>query len=150
MKFLPVAVLFAALLAMPVRAEIIEIGNDELKALKNQGVQVIDLRTAGEWRDTGVLEGSHMMTLFDEKGRADPAGWASQVNAVSPPTQPVVLICRSGNRSGKAASLLHEASPKRKIYNVKGGVSGWVRAGQSVVPYEQNLKTAGVRCPTNC
>jgi rhodanese-related sulfurtransferase len=150
MKLLTSLCLLSALLASPVRAEIIDIGNAELKALKSQGVQLIDLRTAGEWRQTGVLEGSQMMTLFDEKGRSDPAGWASQVNAVSAPAEPVVLICRSGGRSAKAASLLHEANPKRKIYNLKGGMSGWVRAGQGVVPFEQNLKTAGVRCSPDC
>jgi rhodanese-related sulfurtransferase len=131
MKLSTATLLLAALLALPARAEVIEIGNDELKALKAQGVKVIDLRTAGEWRQTGVLEGS-------------------QINAVSAPAQPVVLICRSGSRSGKAANLLHEANPSRKIYNVKGGMSGWVRAGQSVVPFEQNLKTAGVRCSPSC
>lgn len=130
-------------------AEIINIGNDELKKLLADGVKLVDLRTAGEWRQTGVIAGTNMITLFDERGRADPEAWKKELSAVSAPDQPVILICRSGNRTGVAAKMLNETMPKRKIYNVKEGMNGWVKAGQQVVPYQQNL-AAGVRCSPAC
>lgn len=143
--------LFAGLLlASTAQAEIVDIGNEELKKLLAQGVKVLDVRTASEWKETGVLAGSQMITLFDERGQANPSTWQGEVGAVSASTQPLVLICRTGRRSMAAAKILSDASPSRKIYNVRDGISGWIRGGQSVVPYQQNLKTPGVRCAPSC
>jgi rhodanese-related sulfurtransferase len=131
-------------------AEVVEIDNDELKALLAKGVPVVDLRTAGEWRQTGVVDGSHLLTLFDEQGRADVAAWSKAVEGIAAADQPLILICRTGNRSGKAARLLEQTSPKRRIYNVRAGITGWQRAAQPVVSVPQNLKHAGVKCGPVC
>ena len=131
------------------QAEVIDVSNDEFQKLINQGVKVVDLRTAGEWQQTGVVAGSHMITLFDERGRPNP-DWNREVNTITPTPQPVVLICRTGNRTGVAAKMMNEANPTRKIYNVKQGITGWMRAGLPVVPFQQNVKTAGVRCGPVC
>ena len=145
-------VLFSLLmLVLPLvaRAEIVDIGNDELRKLVAQGVKLVDLRTVGEWRQTGVVAGSHMITLFDERGQVNP-DWKRDVAALAPADQPIVLICRSGNRSGIAAKMLAEASPTRRIYNVREGMNGWARAGQPIVSLQQNQKTAGIRCAPVC
>lgn len=131
-------------------AEVVDIGNDDLKALLAKGVAAVDLRTPGEWRQTGVVEGSHLLTLFDEKGRADVAGWSKAVDDVAVPPQPLILICRTGNRSGKAARLLAQASPARRIYNVRDGIVAWKKAGQAVVSVPQNLQHAGIKCGPVC
>ena len=131
------------------QAEVIDVSNEELQALMKQGVTLIDLRTNGEWQQSGVVAGSHMITLFDERGRPNPL-WDKEVNALAPGNQPVALICRTGNRTRVAAKMLSDASPARKIYNVRSGIMGWARANQPVVPYQQNLKTAGIRCTPSC
>lgn len=135
--------------SMTAHADIIDVGNEELRQLMAQGVKLVDLRTAGEWQQTGVVEGSHMITLFDEKGRANP-DWIREVNALSASDRPIALICRTGNRTRVAAKALNDASPSRKIYNVRAGITGWTKAAQPVVPFQQNLKTAGVRCAPVC
>lgn len=38
--------------------------------------------------------------------------------------RPVVLVCRSGSRSGTAASILRKAGFQR-VYNLKGGMLAW-------------------------
>lgn len=144
--------LLAALLlgsSLSAQAEIIDVGNEELQQLMAKGVQLIDLRTPGEWQQTGVVAGSHMVTLFDEKGRANP-DWSKEVNAISAPDQPIALICRSGNRTRAAAKLLNDATPARQIYNVRSGMNGWTQAAKPVVSPQQNIKTAGVRCGPVC
>ena len=134
------------MLAAPaLRAEIVEVGNDELRALLAQGTPLIDLRTVGEWRQTGVIEGSQLIMLFDERGGADPAAWLRNADAVADPSRPVILICRSGNRSGKAARLMQEKSPSRTIYNVRDGIISWARAGLPLVSATDNLKHPGTR-----
>jgi rhodanese-related sulfurtransferase len=43
----------------------------------------------------------------------------------------VVTVCRSGTRSGRAASLL--AREGRQVSNLAGGMYAWARAGLPVV-----------------
>ena len=47
------------------------------------------------------------------------------------PELPVVAICRSGNRSGKAADLLAAAGVR--VHNVAGGMKAWAEAGLPVL-----------------
>jgi len=136
--------------ALPVRAEIVNVGNDEFKQLMSRGLPVVDVRTAGEWRQAGVVQGSQLITLFDEQGQSDPAAWLAAVDKVAAPGKPLVLICRSGNRSGKAAQLLQQRYPQRLIYNVREGIATWARAGQPLVSLQDNLKQAGIACSPRC
>ena len=43
-----------------------------------QGVEVIDVRTTSEWKKTGVVEGSHLIMFYDEKGKYDLNSWLSR------------------------------------------------------------------------
>lgn len=144
----------ATVLALPVfsaHAEIIDIDNDTLRQLAAQGVPVVDLRTAPEWKQTGVVDRSHMLTLFDERGQADPAGWLRQVDQLSGGAdKPVVLICRTGNRTRAAARYMDQRQPGRKIYNVAQGITGWMKSGNPVVSQQQNLQHAGISCGPTC
>ena len=46
---------FASLLALTAHAEISDIDNAEVLRLQTAGVQVIDVRTAGEWQASGIF-----------------------------------------------------------------------------------------------
>ena len=59
-KILAVAVIFLATLTA--RAETINIDNAELARLAASGVAVIDIRTAAEWKESGVIAGSRLIT----------------------------------------------------------------------------------------
>jgi rhodanese-related sulfurtransferase len=43
--------------------------------------------------------------------------------------QPVVLICRSGNRTSRIAHFLSEQLGYRQIYNVQLGIRDWIQEG---------------------
>ncbi|CAH2031446.1 Sulfurtransferase [Trichlorobacter ammonificans] len=120
---------------LPAEAGVIGVNNEELAALLKKGVPVIDIRTEPEWRQTGIIAGSHLLTLFDEARRVvDPEGWLKKVRAVAPPDKPVILICRSGNRTAPAAKFLTD-SGYATVYNVSQGIIPWIRAGLPTVPY---------------
>jgi len=131
-QFLALSVLCLAALAA--RAEIINIDNAELARLAASGVAVIDVRTAGEWKESGVIAGSRLITFYDEKGQANPPQWLAQVKAVAKPGQPVILICRSGKRSDVAAKFLSARAGYQTVYNVSKGLNGWVGDGRTTVP----------------
>ncbi len=46
--------------------------------------------------------------------------------------KPVVVICRSGNRSAKAVSMLQEAG-YTNVNNVSGGTNAWEKAGLETI-----------------
>jgi len=126
-----------ALSAVVARAEIIDIDNAELAQLMKSGVPVVDIRTQPEWEDTGVLAGSKLLTFYDERGRADPAAWLEKLKPIAKPGDPVVVVCRSGNRTKAVSQLLSQQAGYAKVYNVKSGMKGWIGSGGTVVPASQ-------------
>ena len=119
--------------ALPLHAEVIDVDSAGLQQLRAEGVAVIDVRRPDEWRKTGVIEGSHLLTFFDKKGRYDLDSWMPAFAAIADSDRPVALICRSGNRSGKVARMLDEQFGYRHVYNVSGGILGWLDEGRSTV-----------------
>ena len=139
--------LLAGLIAWPASAEVINIDNAELARLAAKGVPVIDIRTAGEWKSTGVIPGSKLLTFFDEKGNANTAQWLASAKGLATPDQPVILICRSGNRTRAATQFLSEQAGYKTVYNVSGGVNGWLSEKRVVVPATPAMTCSpGVPC----
>ena len=123
------------LLAVAAKADsgVATISGEELSRLVDQGVTVVDVRRSDEWRSTGVINGSQLITAFDESGRLNPR-FVADVSAAVGKDQPVALICRSGNRSAVAAQLLAKEAGFTKIYNVSGGISAWLGQGKPMGP----------------
>ena len=95
-----------AVFTTSVWADVIDVDNEKLEQLRAEGVVIVDVRRQDEWEHTGLIEGSHPLTFFDEKGRYDAKAWLSQLDMLVKPDQPVVLICARGVRSAKIADLL--------------------------------------------
>lgn len=78
-------------------------------------VKLVDVRepheTSGE---LGRVEGAELVPLAGVEAAA--SGWVREVE--------IVLICRSGNRSGKAAALLMAMGFQRPL-NMVGGMLAW-------------------------
>jgi rhodanese-related sulfurtransferase len=99
---------------------------------------LIDIRTPGEWRQTGVAPGARRIDMRQPGG---PKGFAEAVaNAVGGNKEaPIALICRTGNRSGAVQAALKEQGFSR-VYNVREGMagssagSGWLRQGLPLEP----------------
>jgi len=120
-------------------AEIIDIDNAQLDKLSKSGVPVIDIRLQSEWEETGIVSGSKLLTFFDEKGRSDTAGWLEKLKPIAQPNQPVVVICRSGNRTRPVSQFLSQQAGYTTVYNVKSGIKGWIASGAPVVPAKPSI-----------
>lgn len=143
-----IAAALLAFAALGASAEVVNIDSAELARLSASGVVVIDIRTEPEWKDSGVIAGSKLMTFFDEKGRSDPPAWLEKVKSVAKPDQPVILICRSGNRTRAATQLLSQQAGYKTVYNVSGGMNAWFKDGHATVPSSSTVAgcAAGARC----
>lgn len=109
------------------------VNNAELKRMVDEGAMVIDIRRPEEWRQTGVIDGSYLITAFDEQGRMT-REFPSFFGQLTNPEQPVVLICRTGNRTDALARMLVEQAGYEKVYNVTNGITSWIAAGGDVKP----------------
>ena len=94
-----IAFFCSVLIGWHAEAVVIDIDSAELNKLIATGVPLIDIRTAPEWQQTGIVPGSHLLTFFDEQGRADPSAWLEKVRAIAKPSQPVIVICVPRNHA---------------------------------------------------
>lgn len=139
-NFLVFPLLCFAVLAA--HAEVINIDSAELARLAASGVAVVDIRTASEWKETGVIAGSRLLTFYDEKGQSNPPQWLEQLKAITKHDQPLILVCRSGKRSSAAAQFLSQQAGYKTVYNADKGLNAWAGEGRPVV----QAATATVVC----
>lgn len=119
--------------------ELLEIQGASFGHLDNAGlaeklaenVTVIDIRRAEEWAQTGVVAGSHRITAFDADGRFRPE-FGAELLATVQPGEPVVLICRVGNRTGVLAQALVEQAGFEEVYHAEAGIMGWLAESRPV------------------
>ncbi|MCB1915824.1 MAG: rhodanese-like domain-containing protein [Rhodocyclaceae bacterium] len=114
-------------------AEIVTIEVEDLGELVSRGVPLVDVRTAGEWQETGIVPGSRTLTYFDEQGRSDPEAWMREFQSIAGPDDEVAIICRSGARSRAVAEFLDKERRYSRVYTVGGGVVGWKALGRPTV-----------------
>lgn len=130
-----VSILAALLLSSAALAgPITHVDNDQLKKLMNDGVPLVDVRTAGEWAQTGVVKGSHRLTFFDEQGNYDAEKFMTELSKIAKPGEPVAFICASGARTMAITQFLGGDGGYEKIHNVERGIMSWIHSGNSVVP----------------
>jgi rhodanese-related sulfurtransferase len=96
--------------------------NDDLSNVKGvydhlTDVQLVDCREQNEW-DAGRVDGAIHLPL-----NAIMAGAGSDLDA----SKPVVVICRTGNRSELATMMLQARG--FEAYNLEGGIEAWAREG---------------------
>ena len=110
----------------------IDITNEQLQGMLDQGVPLYDIRRPVEWKMTGVIDGSRRLTFVDQSGRLMPDFLGRFTRAVSK-DQPVMLICRVGNRSAALARYLMEEHGFTQVYNVEDGIRGWLGDRRPVI-----------------
>lgn len=100
-----------------------KINNEELvELLKDSDVQLVDVRTPEEVAQ-GIIEGASHIDFFD-------TDFETRIGKLDK-TKPLVLYCRSGNRSGKAIIKINTLGFK-KIYDVSGGFNEWQAEGYPI------------------
>lgn len=99
-----------------------EIGADALDALVAAGAALVDVREQDEYRgELGHIPRAQLVPLSTLSAAA--RAW--------PKDRPVLLVCRSGGRSGKAALQLSAAGFAR-VASLRGGMREWNAQGRPV------------------
>ena len=124
-----IALLALFLCVSVAQAELEHITVQQLSVLMKQGVTIIDIRTPEELQQTGIIDGSHPIMFFDQKGKPHIEQWMQKTDDLIDPEQAVILICRSGNRTTSVGTFLSNQLGFKKVYSVKGGIKSWLKAG---------------------
>jgi rhodanese-related sulfurtransferase len=95
--------------------QISEIAVDDLDVLLDEGAILVDVREEDEIDAAGTIEGSLVMPLsvFDEYKEEFPTD------------KPVILFCRSGRRSLRAADIASNWT-SQPLYSLAGGYLAYV------------------------
>lgn len=89
---------------------------EEFKArsVKNDKAVLLDVRTAAEFK-LGTLKGARNVNMMSPS-------FSSEISRLDP-TKTYFVFCRSGARSGTAATMMSKMG--LKVVNLRGGISTW-------------------------
>ena len=107
------------------------IENDQLQTMLESNVPIYDVRRPEEWYQTGVIEGSQLLTFVDANGRVQ-ENFFSRFTADVGKNDPVILICRTGSRTSTLARHLVEELGYTNVFNVDDGITRWLRENRPV------------------
>jgi phage shock protein E len=88
--------------------------------LRRDDVVILDVREQSEY-DAGHIPGVTLIPLSDVPNR---------LNDISK-DKPVIVTCRSGNRSGQATDFLRQQG-YTNVHNMTGGLNAWQQAGYAI------------------
>lgn len=117
-----------------IAAELSSVDIAQMLELKNHhNALIVDIRTEQEWSETGTIPQSATLQFFDANGRYDAKLWLAKLEKMrGMPDRPIVLVCRSGNRSEKLGNFLAQQIGLNNIHHLENGILPWVQAGYPI------------------
>ena len=102
----------------------------------DDNVVMIDVRREDEWKRTGFIRNSHLITFFDDFGDYDIDAWMKEFEKlVTSKEQTFVLICAHANRTRNIGNFLIEQGYKNTAH-LYGGIALWMQELRETIPYK--------------
>lgn len=90
--------------------------------MKESTSQIIDVRTSEEFSDGHIVNAVNMDVTSDD--------FEAKIASLDK-EKPVMVYCKSGGRSAKAAAILRDNGFKQ-VYDLDGGMIGWNAASKPI------------------
>lgn len=117
-------------------SDLINLTPEQLLEQQKAGALIIDVRTPPEWKQTGIIPGSKTMMFFDERGKYDAQQWINAMQKEKTSLQqPVILVCRSGNRTHQIGSFLTKQLGMTNVLHLQHGIKSWIKEKRPVEAY---------------
>jgi len=87
----------------------------------DSNIQIVDVRTPPEWKETGLLKGAIPIMFFNEQGRPEINMFLKELNEKVDTSKPFAIICHTGSRTSMIAPWLSEKL-HYDVVNLKGGM----------------------------
>lgn len=112
----------------------ISLSPEEFMEKQEDGFVIIDIRREDEWEMTGVIEGSHKITFFDEFAQYDVDAFLEAfTKVVKDKNQAFILVCAHANRTKSVGELLGLRFKYENVYELGGGIAEWIENGYALV-----------------
>ena len=122
--FAAVSVVFMLMSSCTIGQTKYDIELDEFeKKMASEKHLLVDVRTAEEFTE-GHIKGAINIDYLAEN-------FSIEIQELDL-ENPVLLYCRSGNRSGKAMKIMNELG-YLEVYNLEGGIKGWISKNNLVI-----------------
>lgn len=92
-----------------------------LRLIEEENAQLIDVREQEEWDEFHVRGSTHLPM-------SDVNEWYMGLDH----QRPLLLLCRSGQRSQRVAEALWGQAAMTNVINVSGGIDAWIEDGNEV------------------
>lgn len=115
-----------------------ELSPKEFTDAQKNGSIVIDIRRQEEWKETGIIKGSQMITAFTKDGKIHqdfPKKFFDLIDGVD---VPILLYCRTGNRTGMLGKALIDQLGYTNVSHLSDGIVGWKKQGLPIVDLQLN------------
>ncbi|HAY90071.1 MAG TPA: peptidylprolyl isomerase [Rhodobacteraceae bacterium] len=109
----------------------------ELLDAQKNGTIIVDIRRPEEWVETGVIEGAELITAFTADGGLHPEFQPKFFALVQDPSTPIMLYCRTGNRTGMLGDALLNQAGLTNISHLTDGIVGWSAGGFETQTYTE-------------
>ena len=100
-----------------------------------KNIPIVDIRTPGEWRETGIVKGSATIMFFDEQGGYNVEDFLTKLNKAVDTKKEFAIICRVGSRTGMVGEFLAN-DLKYPVINLQGGIEHLIRNGYKPTKYQ--------------
>ena len=109
---------------------------EDLIEARSSGVAIIDIRREGEWLETGIIDGANTIKAFQKDGNVHPDFLQKFNSLVSTKQTPVLLYCRTGNRTTRLGNAIIEQLGFTNVSHLRDGIIGWKKEGQRTIDYK--------------
>ena len=106
------------------------------KNVVDSGKKIIDIRTKAEWKQTGIIKNSILITFFDASGKYNLSMFLKALNSHINKNERFALVCRTGHRSRIVAKYLGEHG--YHVIDLLGGIQALAKDNYKFVKYENN------------
>lgn len=115
--------------------ELVDLQPRIVEKMIDDNIVMIDVRREEEWKRTGIIKKSHLLTFFDDKGEYDIEKWMSEFEKlVTSKEQTFVLICARGNRTRTIGNFLISNDYKNTAH-LFGGMVLWEQELRETTEY---------------
>jgi len=132
--------IFALILLLPaiLFGEVKDLDIVSFEKMKQNGVPVIDIRTPGEWKGTGIIDRSKTIMFFHPDGSYNVQEFLDRLKKLGiNKEKPFILVCRSSNRTRMLGNILSDKLGYKYVYHLKGGILNWKSHGKPLKSYNK-------------
>ncbi len=114
-----------------------DVNEAELIDQQKNGSLIFDIRRKEEWIETGFIDGSKLVTAFTSNGSLHPDFQNIFFPLLKQKDTPILLYCRSGNRSRRLGEALVNQVGLTNVSHLESGILGWMSSGYETVKFKE-------------